>query len=591
MRDKEIKEIENFLDENFGFKLRLETKAKIFSFINILFFIVIFILLIYGAKLTILDFQKNRKISESHYYYTIPFFPQRGSIISSDNYTLSDNKIGFDLIIDLVILRSDEKIFKETIKFLEDIDILKEDGEITKEYLEEEMKKQSQIILRNIGEDKAILIKNRNLPTLIVIESYTRNYSYPYFSHVIGTLSNNKINGASGLEKIYDNFLLGDFGFKKYLRDARGKILKELEEKKPKPGYHLITTLNFKLQKIIYEEFENFSKEKDINKGAIIFMDKDGKILAFSSFPAFDNNLFSKFLSKKEDKEKLKNILQSKDSPLFNRATMGIYMPGSTIKPLLATAALELGKIKPEDKILSTGKISFKSPYSDKIYVFKDWKEGGHGWVNMQDAIRESVNTYFYILGERLGFENILIFFKKVLFDKISGIDLEEKAGYLPEKVEFLGDVLNLSIGQGKIGITPLRLILMMQALALNKIVKPFIVEKIIDEDGNVILERKPEIVLENIFKEENLEIVKKGMEMVVKDGFGRPLEKFHVAGKTGTPQAGESINGVFVGYFPRENPKYFFVVFLENSKNWSLSAIELSSKILDRAFKEGVFK
>lgn len=591
---KNKKEIENFLDENFGYNFKLETKAKSELLLNVLFFIVVFILIFYGAKLTILDFKKNIKISESHYYYTIPFFPARGNIISADNFTLAENKFGFDLIIDLVILRSKREIFEETVNFLEQIGILKEEREITKKDLEEKIKKQSQIILRNIGEEKAFLIKNRQLPSLIVIENFIRSYPYPeVFSHVLGTLKleNNSYIGASGLEKSYDNFLLGSLGYKKYLRNARGEIIKEIEEKGSKQGFHLKTTINFRLQKIIFEEFEKFSKENEIKKGAIIFMDKDGRILSLLSFPSFDNNLFTKFLTDKKEVEKLKNILQSKDSPLYNRATLGIYLPGSTIKPLVGVAGLELGKINKEDRILSTGKILLKNPYSGKIYVFKDWKEGGHGLVNIEEAIKESVNTFFYLLGEKIGAENILNFYKKILLNQPTGIDIEEKSGFLPDKLSFLGDIFNISIGQGKIGLTPLRLVLMMESLVLNKISRPFLVEKIIDNEGNVVFERKPEVILDNIFSEKNLKIIKKGMELVVSEGFGKILIPFSVAGKTGTPQAGESINGIFVGYFPRENPQYFFVVLLENSKLWSLSAIRLTYNILNRAFKEGIFK
>lgn len=585
-------EIEDFLDQDFGYRQKLSYSPRRLNIIDFLFGFIILFLLFWSVKVFLFDSQSFKVLAEGNYYYKILFYPPRGNILSQDGKVLATSIKSYDLVIDLVILRQNRDLFEETIDFLKKIGI--EGSYISQEEIKKALTEKNQIILRNIDTNQALMIKNRNLPTLLVIDSFQRYYpEKEIVAHVLGTLTfeDNNFYGATGLEKAYDNYLTGEIGYKKYLRNAQGKILKDLEEKESQPGKLLVTTLNFQLQKIIYEEFSQYLKEINRSKGAVVFLDKDGRVLSMVSLPSFDNNLFTKFYYLPQEKERVRKILNDSQAPLFNRALSGLYSPGSIVKPLVALLGLKMKKITPSTEIFSSGELKVKSPYG-QVFIFRDWKV--HGWTNLYKAIKDSVNIYFYKLGESLGFENLVNWYNQLKFSDLTDIDLPgEKMGNLPQKSKyFLGDIYNISIGQGDILMTPLKMALLAQLLGLNEMKQPYIVEKILNDKGEIIFEKQSRTLLKNVFDTQDLKIIQQAMRGVVKEGMAYRLESLplKIAGKTGTPEIGSKVNGIFIGYFPEENPQIFFSLLLEETPNMSLSAVEALYRILKRALDEKVF-
>jgi penicillin-binding protein 2 len=328
---------------------------------------------------------------------------------------------------------------------------------------------------------------------------------------------------------------------------------------------------------------------------------KTGEIISLISYPSYDNNIFIK------EREKVKEILKNPYSPMFNRIVSGLYNPGSTIKPILAVGALEEKIIDPNKKILANGEIRIPNPYfPGKYSVFKDWKV--HGWVDMREAIANSVNVYFYTIGGGygdqigLGVWRIKKYFELFGLGRKTGIDLlKEEAGYIgdPElkkknifdPIWRIGDTYNISIGQGEILVTPLQIALFTSALAENKIVVPYIVKKIYDQNGKIIYERKPIIVKENLVKPENLRIVQEGMRMTVTSGTAKILKdlKIEVAGKSGTPQilGKKKLNAIFTGYAPYQNPEIVMTLFIEEVPEGSVATLPLYKSLIELYFSK----
>jgi penicillin-binding protein 2 len=311
--------------------------------------------------------------------------------------------------------------------------------------------------------------------------------------------------------------------------------------------------------------------------------------MAMVSFPSFDNNDFIESLSEDE----YNRYFEDQNKPMFNRIISGRYNPGSTIKPLIALAALEEGIIDPDKIILSTGQITIANQYNPEIvYVFHDWKP--LGWVDMKTAIAMSSNIYFYHLGggyddvEGLGLERIRKYMKFFLINDVLEIDLgPESAGFIPSaewKEEtfgepwYKGDTFNITVGQGDLLVTPLWLNSFTAAIANGgTIYKPQIVQSIIDEDKNVIKKFEPEILTKLPFSPGSFDIVREGMHEVTLTGTARSLANMSVSAgaKSGTAQLGSGIkrvNSFFNVYAPFEDPEIVITILIEEPKNPNLA-------------------
>ncbi|PIR38517.1 MAG: hypothetical protein COV34_00900, partial [Candidatus Zambryskibacteria bacterium CG10_big_fil_rev_8_21_14_0_10_42_12] len=252
---------------------------------------------------------------------------------------------------------------------------------------------------RDIDSAEAIAIKGLNIDDMQVVDDYRRLYpDGPVFSHLIGYTGiekGNSIVGKAGLELQYEDRIRGEDGKYVFYQDARGEVLGSKLVSAPKPSEELKTTIDADLQRYFYQSLKSTLDSSGRTSGIGIALDpRNGEVLALVGFPTFDNNVFVDSSKSGERSE----ILNDYSRPLFNRMISGVYSPGSTIKPLVALAALREGVANTETKIFSSGVLSIPNPYNpDLPSNFLDWK--AHGWVSVFSALARSSNIYFYAVG------------------------------------------------------------------------------------------------------------------------------------------------------------------------------------------------
>ncbi len=472
------------------------------------------------------------------------------------------------------------------------------------------------ILTEEIGLEKAILFKTieDQLPGVKLKIRGQRHYlAGQSFSHCLGYLgkitreewlkkrkegySFDDYLGRSGLEAYYENLLKGEKGKKQIEVDSLGREKEVLNKKKAKPGKSLVLNIDSQLQKDLANALEkNIKRVKGKAGAAVALNPQNGQLLALVSFPGYDNNLFIKGLSQEKFEELINNPLH----PLFFRPVSGKYPPGSTIKPLIALAALEEGIINSQTTINSQGGIRIGK------WFFPDWKIGGHGLTNVRKAIAQSVNTFFYYIGggyknfKGLGIEKIIAYLKKYGLGKETGIDLfGEAKGFLPsplwkEKVKkekwYIGDTYHLAIGQGDILVTPLQVASYTAMIANGgTLFHPYLVKKIIDNESGKVEIVQPKIIKSNLAKKENIKIVQQGMRDAVLYGSARALINLpvKVAGKTGTAQVGgkKKPDAWFTCYAPYDNPEIVITVLIENGGEGHQAALPVAKEVLENYF------
>ncbi len=407
--------------------------------------------------------------------------------------------------------------------------------------------------------------------------------------------------GKLGLEKYYENDLHGEVGFQRVEVNASGRTLRVLDEDPPLSGHNLHLTIDSDLQKLAEDMFKNES-------GSVVALDpNNGEILALVSMPSFDPNLFVNGISVKD----YKALRDPKLRPLFNRALTGQYPPGSTTKPFFGLAGLEYSVIGHKQNIFCGG--YYLLPNEERKY--RDWKKRGHGNTNLEKAITESCDVYFYSLAYSLGIDRMSEFMKQFGFGSRTGVDsTSEQAGNMPSREWkrrargmpwFPGETLITGIGQGAVLVTPLQLASATGALALKgKRFKPHLV-KSIEYPAESIEQSIAPVISGNyqLKKEINWQHVVSGMRKVVHDihGTAHRIAKgltYDIAGKTGTAQVfgiaqdeeyKESKvtkklrdHALFIAYAPVENPKIAVAVIVENGGHGSSVAAPIARKMMD---------
>lgn len=526
----------------------------------------------------------------------------RGVIYDSKGEQLVFNKSSFNLVLDKnklpELIRERQNIFK-TISKIINLEV----GEIEKQI--NNSKDPIVLIKENLDNQSLIILNTKidSLPGFEIQRSTLREYKDGnFFSHIIGYTSRIKSEelkengefyspfdyvGREGLEKSYEKFLRRNPGKLQIEKDVFGNIKSKEVILLPESGGNLVLWIDSALQKKIIEELlktlENIGGKK---AAAVAINPKNGGVLALVSIPAYDNNLFAKTI----DKEKLKALLEDPLNPLYNRAIAGQYAVGSTIKPLIASAALQENLINPGKEINCKGEITIPHRYNPNIvYEFKDWTV--HGITNIRKAIAESCNVYFYTIGggykdqKGLGPSRIKKYLELFGWGSKTSIDLPgENSGFIPwpdwkkqTKKEnwWDGDTYNLSIGQGDIKITPIEVATAFQAIANGgTIYQPQLVQKIIDNDKKEIEKFSPVILNKNFIDPNNLQIVREGMRLAV-TGEGAPhassvlLNSLPVssAAKTGTAQTSTKnhYHNWITVFAPYENPEIVLTIILEN--------------------------
>ncbi|MGB5719634.1 MAG: penicillin-binding protein 2 [Woeseiaceae bacterium] len=420
--------------------------------------------------------------------------------------------------------------------------------------------------------------------------------------------------GKTGVESSFESNLHGAAGYRHLITNARGRqipsdsseLLDSLPmDEKPAPGSNLYLSIDLDLQKLATRLLQD-------RRGALVALDpQSGEILALVSAPSFDPNLFAVGMSTAQYGELQNNL----DLPLFNRAIVGTYPPGSTIKPMLALAALETGATNLTRKAICRG--YFMLP--DTTHRYRDWKPEGHGPVDLHDALAQSCDVYFYEISQDLGIDSMHDYLDRFGLGTNTGVDINgEKPGLVPsrewkraafrnrdDKRWYNGETVIASIGQGYMLATPLQLAVAAATLgARGTHYRPHMVAAIEDpltgERSLVPRERLPNIEISNTFYWDNviqaMHDVMQGPRGTARAvGSGAP---YKMAGKSGTAQVvsiaqdeeydeeelqeRQRDHALFISFAPLENPRIAVAVVIENGSSGSGVAAPVARAIMD---------
>lgn len=407
--------------------------------------------------------------------------------------------------------------------------------------------------------------------------------------------------GKSGIERQYETRLHGYSGLEKIETNVEGRVIRTLERSDPVPGDDLILSLDILVQQAAWDALGE-------RAGAVVALDpRDGSVLALVSKPAFDPNTFVHGVSSAD----YQAILNAPGRVLFNRATQGGYEPGSTFKPFVGLAGLELNVITAEKKIFSNGQYyleGLERPY-------RDWRQGGHGWVAIEAALEQSVNTYFYDLALNLGIDRLHDYLQQFGFGSASGLDLpSENAGVLPSRAWkrshfgqpwYPGETVISGIGQGFNVVTPVQLATALMAVANGgRLYQPRLLFAS-KRAGNQLAVREPAPLGRQIpvRQEANWQAVRRGMRRVIHGAQGTarallPLDGYDMAGKSGTAQVfGLAVDqkykesevaehlrhhALFIAYAPFDHPSIVVAAVVEHGGGGSREAAPVARATID---------
>jgi len=556
--------------------------------------------------------------------------PKRGVIYDRNIQPLVRNQANFLLYFIPADLPKDQtgadKIFENVSNVLGNISVAEIKDKVSKINRKTLDAYQPLFIIDNIDYEKALklYLEADNWSGVVLSNKTRREYLIPEIgdnkdehlslSHILGYTG--KINdkelsqygqeylpidyiGKMGLEYFWENELKGISGQEQIEVDALGKEKNILGEEPAVDGHNLVLSLDVNQQDKLEEIMTAQLKKLKLTRSVGIVMDpNNGEVLAMVSLPAFNNNDFAKGISQEE----YSLLTNDKDKPLFNRAISGEFPSGSTIKPVMAAAALEEGIITENTAFLSNGGIRINQWY------FPDWKAGGHGMTNVRKALAESVNTFFYIIGGGkddfvgLGVDRIDKYETMFGLGTQTGIDLAgEASGFLPTadwklktKGEkwYIGDTYHLSIGQGDLLATPLQIAAYTSVFANGgTLYRPHLVKEILSSDDKPLQKIEDTVVRKNFIKNYNIDIVRQGMRQTITNGSARSLQNVgvEVAGKTGTAQwsTQKATHAWFTGFAPYKNPEIAFTILIEEGGEGSSTAVPIVLEYLKWYFGE----
>jgi len=544
--------------------------------------------------------EKNRTRAE-------PIPPSRGLIYDRNGVLLADNTPSFQV----ELVPEQVKDMESTLALLTEILALDEDDlERFRKALKSGRSFDGIPLKFNLSEDDIarLAVERPRLPGVEVQARLTRIYPQAgLMAHAVGYVG--RINereaesidseayagtshiGKTGLERFYEDTLRGKVGSRKLEVDAHGRSLRVLEELPATPGEDLHLSLDVRLQAAAEAALGDFL-------GAIVAIDpRNGEVLAFVSKPTFDPNLFVNGIRSKD----YRALMDNPDRPLFNRALSAAYPPGSTVKPVMGLAGLEYGLITPEYRM-------FAGPYyqlPNDEHRYRDWRKGGHGWVDLDHAIAQSCDVYFYDLAYRMGIDRLHDFSLNFGLGRVTGVDLpSEAAGLVPSKdwkratkkqAWYPGETLIAGIGQGFMLSTPLQLAQMTATLAQRGVAfRPHLWR---DRPAEAL----PPIKLA---KAGFWDAALGGMEHVVQAEYGTAHKyigktaPYRIAGKSGTAQvftvkqnetySAKGLNkklldhAVFIAFAPADAPRIAVAAFVEHGSSGSGVAAPMVRKVMD---------
>ncbi len=565
--------------------------------------------------LQIIDHEHFTTLAQDNRVKLIPLPPTRGLIYDRQNRPLALNRPAFNLEIVPELVPDIERT-------LEDLDVLlgisEQDRERFHRLRRQKRHFESIPIKLDITQEEAALfaVNRHKFPGVSIKARLTRTYPMKeIMAHVVGYVGRISLTdlktidasnyagttyiGKTGVERSYENTLHGQVGMQEVEVNALGKAVRVLQETPPQPGRSLRLHVDAALQKVALDALG------DVN-GAVVAIDpRNGGILALASKPGYDTNPFVEGISSKA----YKALQTDPNKPLYNRAVQGTYPPGSTIKPFMGLAGLELGLLDLKEKKYCPG--FFQLPGHDHKY--RDWKKGGHGPMDVDAAITQSCDVFFYELAHEIGIDKLQQYLKQFRFGEKTGIDLVgERKGIRPSRewkrrrykqVWFPGETVIIGIGQGAFQATPLQLAAATAAIANGgHYHEPRLVAEVLDETTGEATPQPGKTHDIPVRNPSDWDKIRDAMVHVVEGprGTARRIknEHYRIAGKTGTAQVfsvaqdaeydEETVaekmrdHALFIAYAPVEDPQIAVAVIVENGGHGGATAAPVAKKVMD---------
>ena len=571
--------------------------------------------------LQVVQHQQYNEMAENNHQRTLALRAPRGLVFDREGRVMVENRGSYSI----AIVREHTKDLPATIQTLAAVLGIEESSvrAIIDRHRREPTYRPITIVQdASLAQVAAVVARRLDLPDVVVQDVPTRRYPDTMAAHLFGyvgevsdsqvadsgdTLKSGDITGQSGIEKVYNAFLMGEDGARRVVVNSVGREIRTLDEVKPTEGKRLQLTIDLDVQKAIEDAFKIADDDGVASAGAAVVLDpRNGEVLGFMSRPAFDPNAFAGGI----DRTTWASLNGDELKPMQNRATQGRYSPGSTFKMAVALAGLEEGVITPDFRVSCPGHANF---YGRVFHCWSD-RKGGHGSIDLRRAIAESCDVYFYTVANMVQIDRIHKWATALGLGELSGIDLpNEVQGLVPstewkrEKMHekwYAGETISVGIGQGQVSVTPVSMAVYMATLANGGTrVTPHLLKQIDDGSGwKPVPEARPKSVVS--IDPEKLEAIRDGMWQVVNGsgwatGTTAKIAGHDVVGKTGSSQVisaqGRAAaanktaknlrdHGWFVFFAPKDDPKIAGVVFLEHGIHGG-NAARITHHILDTFF------
>lgn len=569
--------------------------------------------------LQVVQFERYHTLAENNRIALVPAPPPRGAIYDRNGTVLAQNYTAFTLEITPDKAGDLDRLIPQLAELVE---ISPADVKRFRRLLGESKGFERVILRTRLTEEEVarVAVNRYRLPGVEVRARQFRQYPYTdVMAHVVGYIGRisaqdkdqlaaegrdanyrgSEYIGKAGVEASYERWLHGRTGFEKVETDSGGRAVRLLARTPPVAGHNIHLHLDAGLQQLAAEVFGE-------HRGALVALDpSNGGVLALVSRPGFDPNLFIDSI----DQATWAELNHPMTRPLINRALRGVYPPGSTIKPFMGLAGLELGLRTPGDSILDPGYFSLPG----STHRYRDWKKDGHGVVDLKKSIAVSCDTYYYRLANQMGIEAMHRFLAQFGFGRKSGIDLEgELAGLLPNpewkrrrfnQPWWPGETVIAGIGQGYMLATPLQLAVATMAIANDGVVyAPQLLRAWQDPASGRMHYAAPRVLGRIPLKPQHLAVIKQAMVEVMLPGGTAAAAgagaAYAFAGKTGTAQvigikqgaryderriaAHHRDHALFIAFAPAEAPRIVVAVMVENGGSGSGTAAPMARKVID---------
>ena len=621
------------LIRNHSAEANLFARRTFIAFAGVLVLLLVLFTNVYNLQVN--SFEKYQTRSNSNRIKLLPVAPNRGLIYDRNGVLLADNKP----VYSLAVIPEEVKDLKDSVSKVSQLLEISQDrqNKFFKDVKRKRRFKQVELHPRLSEQQVALFSVNQHKYPGVFVDARLKRY-YPFSdltTHSLGYVARinrkdaNKLEldgksenyaathgiGKLGIEKYYEDILHGTIGHQEVEINNQGRVIRTLDYTPPVPGKDLTLTLDIELQMIAKRALSG-------KRGAVVAMDpRTGGVLAMYSNPSYDGNLFVHGISSKN----YKKLLNSKNLPLINRSVQG-YPPASTVKPFLALTGLEEKVITPDTKIWDPGWYQLEGLPNK----YRDWKKLGHGWVDLNRAIEQSCNIYFFDLAFKLGITKISTMMERFGFGDYTGIDIHEESKAIMPSVGwkrgrynqpwYTGETLSVGIGQSYWTVTPLQLTQALTTLVnrghrkvphLLKATGEVNTEETDNgnEDGRTEVEVNYEEQAPLVLKQaKNWDVVLNAMHRTVQR-VGATAHaafkgtRYDAAGKTGSAQVArikqdekydaeatqesKRDNAMFVAFAPYKNPEIVVAVAIENvaKGGGGTNAGPVARQIMDQYF------